>query len=35
MLFIRFTLLSERFQEKVRSWRSQQTNEIPDDSLKR
>jgi len=35
MLFIKFTLLSERFKERVRSWRSQQTNEIPDDSLKR
>ncbi|MBI1951309.1 MAG: hypothetical protein HYS34_08105 [Acidobacteria bacterium] len=35
MLFIKFTLLSKRFKEKVRSWRSQQTIEISEDLLKR
>lgn len=35
MLFIKFTLLSKRFKERVRSWRSQQTIEISEDLLKR
>lgn len=35
MLFIKFTLLSERFQERIRSWRSKQTIEISEDLLKR
>ncbi len=35
MLFIKFTLLSERFKERVRSWRSQETIEISEDLLKR
>lgn len=34
MLFIKFKLLSERFQEKIRTWRSQESIEISDNLLK-